>query len=561
MPLADELKRVKQWVVWRDNKQPYSAITMKQKGWNIESNWATYEDAIRVMRSAKFKGIGFVFKYPYVGIDLDDCIEEDGMMNDFAREITSQIDTFTEYSMSRKGLHLYCKVSEPIESLKTATIEIYGEGRFFAVTGHELDAGQMEVTDQTQIIKKLLAKYQPVRPRDKPRQSRQYTEGERNNGMAAEIGRMFNFWDKDTVISMANTLNQRACCPPLNDSELMAIVESISKRDTKQLEPKPFEYVGYKNVEGLRDLDEVPYMGITKKPGRYIATGIETIDYGINDLAPGCVTLIAGRSSGGKTTFVRQCVANAIDSQNKVFIISGEGDQESYINSLYQSVIGRNNLYYDIEKVNKRFVKEPKALTLKALKQWHKGKIKLFNMHESKFKTTDALFSLMEQEVKDNGHNLIVIDNLMSVLSVKATEKNEAQAEFMQKCCDMALLYKTHVILVLHPNKEFRPGMDFEMEHISGNSDLYNKADNVIVIIREYKEEKIAQGINGQIKVLKNRYFTDIPICDTHFDVESGLLLETKDGQAIAYIFHWDKYMREVAAAEECPWDVRREAN
>ena len=43
--------------------------------------------------------------------------------------------------------------------------------------------------------------------------------------------------------------------------------------------------------------------------------------------------------------------------------------------------------------------------------------------------------------------------------------------------------------------------MDFEQ--ISGTSDLYNKADNIITVIREYDTDKVNQGINGKIAVLK----------------------------------------------------------
>ena len=131
----------------------------------------------------------------------------------------------------------------------------------------------------------------------------------------------------------------------------------------------------------------------------------------------------------------------------------------------------------------------------------------------------------------------------MSILTAKATEKNEAQADFMQRCHDLADLYKIHIILVLHPNKEYRRGDDLEVEHISGSSDLGNKADNIVAVIREYREDKINAGINGKIMLLKNRYYPDIVKCDTYFDAETGLLLETINGVAKAYDFNWTKYI------------------
>jgi len=299
-------------------------------------------------------------------------------------------------------------------------------------------------------------------------------------------------------------------------------------------------------IEGRRDLDKTPYKGLIAKTGKYIPTGINTIDNALNDLAPGCVTLIAGRSNGGKTTFTKQIMANAIDKGNKVYLISGEGDQEILINELYQCVIGRDINCYDSVKINKKYHKEPKPEILKAIQAWHKEKFTLFNKGESKLKNMDQLFKMVEYEIKINKFDLVVIDNLMSILSVQASEKLEAQADFVQRCHDLAQAYNTHIILVLHPNKTLRKGDDMDFEQISGSSDISNKADNIICVKKEYDEDEIARGIDGKITVLKNRYYPENPECDVCFEKETGLLLEIdkKTSQAAAYNFHWKKYLK-----------------
>ena len=298
-------------------------------------------------------------------------------------------------------------------------------------------------------------------------------------------------------------------------------------------------------IEGRRDLDKTPYKGLTAKTGKYIPTGINTIDNAINDLAPGCITLIAGRSNGGKTTFTKQIMANAIDKGNKVYLISGEGDQEILINELYQCVIGRDKNCYNEIKINKRIHKEPKPEVLKAIRYWHKGKFTLFNKGESKLKTIDQLFKMAEYEIKINKFDLVVIDNLMSILSVQASEKLEAQADFVQRCHDLAQAYNTHIILVLHPNKTLKKGDDMDFEQISGSSDIANKADNILCVKKEYDEDEIARGINGKITVLKNRYYPENPECNILFEKETGLLLEIdkKTLSAGAYCFHWKQFL------------------
>lgn len=294
-------------------------------------------------------------------------------------------------------------------------------------------------------------------------------------------------------------------------------------------------------VEGIRDLDKDPYKGLNKVDGKYIPTGIKSIDYALNDLAPNCVTLITGRSNCGKTTFVKQIIANAIDKKNKIYWMNGENDSEMLINELYQVVIGNDNKYYNEIKINKRNRKEPKPKVLDELKKWHEKKLYLFNKGESRLKTIEELTNMLEMQIKFNKYDLIVIDNLMSILSFKSAEKYEQQADFMQRICDLAKLYKTHIILVLHPNKTYKVGSDMDFEQISGSSDLYNKADNIIVVAREYNKDNIKNNINGHLNIIKNRYYPELTKVDVYFQKETGLLLEIESNKALAYRFAWQK--------------------
>lgn len=305
-------------------------------------------------------------------------------------------------------------------------------------------------------------------------------------------------------------------------------------------------------IEGRRDLDVTPYWGISSNHGSYVPTGISTIDNAINDLEPRRLTLITGRSNGGKTTFIKQVIANAIDKNNKVYLMNGENDADMLINDLYKTVIGREEKYYDTIKINKRCFKEPTADSLIALRNWHKDKLYMFNKGESKLKTLGQLTKMLEAEIKYNQYDLVVIDNLMSILSVTAAEKYEQQADFTQILCDLSKNYNTHIILVLHPNKTYQKGEDLEMEQISGSSDIYNKADNVIAVTREYHEEKVSDGVNGYIQVIKNRYYGELVKVETYFDKETGLLLErrfnewNKEYEVMSYSFKFQSYYDEV---------------
>ena len=299
-------------------------------------------------------------------------------------------------------------------------------------------------------------------------------------------------------------------------------------------------------IEGRRDVDLVPYIGIFENNGRYVPTGIPSVDNALNDLEPKRVTLVTGRSNGGKTTFIKQIIANAIDKKNKVYLMNGENDADMLLNELYKTVIGNNKEYYDTRKINKRYFKEPTLDSLVALQNWHKNKLYMFNKGESKLKTLDQLTKMLEIEIKYNQYDLVVIDNLMSILSVSSAEKYEQQADFTQRLCDLSKLYSTHIILVLHPNKTYQKGADMDMEQISGSSDIYNKADNIIAVTREYDKDKVLNGINGYIQVIKNRYYGELVKVETSYDKNTGLLLEKQDNEILAYNFKFKDYYNEV---------------
>ncbi len=148
--IPEELRRRPQWVVWklekRDGKStkvPYRAAGGVGRASSTDlMTWCTFEEAVQALQGGRYDGIGFVFcsADPFVGVDLDDCRNpETGDIEEWAQEI---IDSFTdvvllEASPSGRGVHLItrgtCK-----DGINTKSIEVYGQDRFFTVTGETL---------------------------------------------------------------------------------------------------------------------------------------------------------------------------------------------------------------------------------------------------------------------------------------------------------------------------------------------------------------------------------------------------------------------------------------
>ena len=109
------------------------------------NTWTNIDDAVREGVNPKntrggLAGVGFVFQMydPYVGIDLDKCITDDGAISPWAQEIIDSTKSYTEISPSGKGLHIITKGKWGRGSRKGG-LEVYDRERYFTMTGRHLD--------------------------------------------------------------------------------------------------------------------------------------------------------------------------------------------------------------------------------------------------------------------------------------------------------------------------------------------------------------------------------------------------------------------------------------
>lgn len=150
MQIPQELKNKDQWLCWkygeRDGKPtkiPIDPETYKNTS-APEAAW-TYEECRKAM-PAGYRGrmgLGFSLRNGFVGIDLDDVLDDAGNLkseNAGLEQIIDKISSYTELSPSRTGLHILFMCDEiPLECKsgpkRKENVEMYCEGRFFTVTG------------------------------------------------------------------------------------------------------------------------------------------------------------------------------------------------------------------------------------------------------------------------------------------------------------------------------------------------------------------------------------------------------------------------------------------
>lgn len=143
-----ELKELKQWCCFRlqqrgekKTKIPVDAHTGSLGKSNDESTWADFDTALAAIEKYNCDGLGFYFKEPYFGIDIDnirDDIERykrDDHEDNIVSEFIEMMGSYSEYSVSGNGIHIIVKGRLPKGGRRKGNVEMYDSGRFFVMTG------------------------------------------------------------------------------------------------------------------------------------------------------------------------------------------------------------------------------------------------------------------------------------------------------------------------------------------------------------------------------------------------------------------------------------------
>jgi putative DNA primase/helicase len=172
-----QLMTLRQWVAWRleagksgkPTKVPYT-VNGRKASTTKPTTWTDYDTAYEAVNgSDRYAGIGFVLTPPFVGIDLDNSVDIDGAISDFALEVVKSFLSYTEISVSQTGLHILVKGVWPGEwNHYGESLEVYAHSRYFAITGNLLVPGLGRINERQNALDKLHAKYAQPRVERKP---------------------------------------------------------------------------------------------------------------------------------------------------------------------------------------------------------------------------------------------------------------------------------------------------------------------------------------------------------------------------------------------------------
>ena len=167
-----ELLSMPRWVCWqrqhdpkhpdKPRKVPMAADGQGNAKVNNPKTWGTYAQASDTLKARGYSGLGFILGAGVLGVDIDHCIEN-GETSPFAREIMQKLPTYTEVSPSGTGLHMLMLGSMSTQGRRKGQLEIYGEGRYFTVTGQSIGEHK-ELFDGTQAVAELIQQYIEKKP-------------------------------------------------------------------------------------------------------------------------------------------------------------------------------------------------------------------------------------------------------------------------------------------------------------------------------------------------------------------------------------------------------------
>lgn len=254
-------------------------------------------------------------------------------------------------------------------------------------------------------------------------------------------------------------------------------------------------------VDHVIDLADVEDEDLANMPR--VKTGVEELDRVLGGgIYYGQVCLLAGKRGEGKSTFMSQMFADALDQGINAFVYSGElrnADFKRCLNSQLAGIANmtqRKNEYNEDEWVVSKEVSQ-------RISSWYKGRAFIFDTDS--IEDTIDLLGTIKRVVTQNAVRFVCIDNLMTAMDIYAKDDlYTAQGKFVGELKTIARKYNVAIVLVAHQRKagkDQQQGDSFDNDTVSGSSDVTNKVDIVI----NYSRAKEDDQHDSNIQVGKNR--------------------------------------------------------
>ena len=256
-------------------------------------------------------------------------------------------------------------------------------------------------------------------------------------------------------------------------------------------------------ISNVKEIADVQYVDITKLPK--VSTGVMELDKALKGgICYGQVCLLTGKRGEGKSTFMSNIFADALDQGVGCFAYSGELPAfhfKAWLNcqlagsdhmSARDDGFGGTEYYLD-------------SATDKKISEWYRGKAYIYDNTAIEGEETESLLETIRKVANRKNVKLICIDNLMTAMDIVNDQNNLylAQSNFVRELKDIAIKYDVAIILVAHPRKAGKDEKDndFDNDIVSGSSNITDRVD----IVLNYSRAKEGSGYDSLLQIGKSR--------------------------------------------------------
>ena len=302
---------------------------------------------------------------------------------------------------------------------------------------------------------------------------------------------------KITLIeTLEKRLQKKVKCVRMEDYLCEKDANDILRKYGKEALVKAVENAELREVKFVNRLATVEAVNLRDLPK--IKTGITPLDRICGGLLRGHVVLLSGKRGEGKSTFMSQLVADAIEQGNAVFIYSGELPNYHFKNWLDLQIAGKNH----IETIKNEFGDDEYYLskqTVEKINQWYYDKAFIFDNSAVSDDEFDGLIKVMVDAICRYDIKLVCIDNLMTAMDGDPnTDIYRQQSSFVKNLEKLAQQYDVAIILVAHPKKT---NMAFDNDTVSGSSDI----TNAVSFVFNYQRAAESDECDSYLMITKNR--------------------------------------------------------
>lgn len=224
------------------------------------------------------------------------------------------------------------------------------------------------------------------------------------------------------------------------------------------------------------------------------STGWECLDYYMQGLRKGEVTVVTADTGAGKTTFCTHLMINCAMQGISVWINSWEMNPATTMRKLASIVLRKPMKVCPFT--------EEDSLIWDAWCARYKVWV---NLHTVGCDINYLAKKLIE--AKKCGVEIVMLDHLDYLVNMRKEKLHEAIDDTVKRLHELAFGLSMHFILICHPRQSLSSSDEIGMHALKGSSSIKQYADNILVLHRCARSDPSSDPSKVKVRIAKNRMF------------------------------------------------------